>query len=165
MLYDIKKYTKDLRLITKASHVAKIIQSIIRSENEIDKTKEHLFVIGLSPSYKIKYIELCSLGTIDTSLVNKREILVYAIKKNCPYLILAHNHPSNTISPSERDVLTTMSIGIAADLLDIQLIDHIIVTKEKYYSFSNSQLIFEYDRLLKKLDDFILLSSTPFFKE
>ena len=155
MLYDIKKYTKDSKTVTKASQIAKIIRSIIRTQNEIDKVKEHFFVIGLDPAYKMKYIELCSLGTIDSSLVNKREILVYAIRQNCPYLILAHNHPSNITTPSPIDLKITNSIGVAANLLNIQLVDHIIITKEEYFSFVNSKLIFEYNKILISIENYI----------
>jgi hypothetical protein len=134
---------------------SKIIQSIIRRENEIDKAKEHLFVIGLSPAYKIKYIELCSLGTFNSSLINKRELLTLLVKHNCPYFILTHNHPSKDITPSEIDLINTIEIGIAGQLLDIQLIDHVIVTKNEYFSFANSKIILRYSQLIDKVSDFI----------
>lgn len=67
--------------ITNPEKVFRIMQNILKSENEIDRDKEHFWVIGLNAKNVIKYIELVSLGILDASLVHPREIFRLAITK------------------------------------------------------------------------------------
>jgi DNA repair protein RadC len=69
--------------------------------------------------------------------VDVRLIFAVALKCNASGLILSHNHPSGKLVPSDADVTLTRKIKKCADLLDVNLIDHIIVTRAGYYSFTN----------------------------
>ncbi len=80
-------------------------------------------------------------GTVNQCGVHVREILKEALLLNSAAVILSHNHPSNHCSPSEADINITNIIKDALQQIDIRTLDHIIVTKDDYYSFTENQLI------------------------
>ena len=85
-------------------------------------------VLGIYPS---------SRGGITGTVVDQRLIFAVALKCNATGIIMCHNHPSGKLLPSEADITLTKSIGKCADLLEINLLDHLIITKNGFYSFSN----------------------------
>ena len=70
-------------------------------------------------------------------MVDVKLLLASAIKANTSSIIVAHNHPSGNLKPSENDLRLTRRIKEGAKLLDITLLDHVIVTKDTYYSFAD----------------------------
>ena len=83
-------------------------------------------------------IGICSVGKGGRTMtpVDVKMILVYALKSMATKIIVAHNHPSGTVRPSRADVSLTKKLLQACDIVDIQLIDHLIISPESYYSFS-----------------------------
>ena len=75
-----------------------------------------------------------SKGGLSGSVIDTRLILQYAIKANASAVILAHNHPSGNLVPSEADIRITERVKEALKLVEIQLLDHLILTSEKKYS-------------------------------
>lgn len=85
---------------------------------------------------------LISKGSVNSAYVSPRDIFRYAFDYEAVLLILLHNHPSGDISPSRDDLQITHRIEKGAQLLELQLVDHIIIGDNKYYSFKeNKQLI------------------------
>ncbi len=82
-----------------------------------------------------------SKGGIAGTVVDVRLILVAALKAKASAIILAHNHPSGNLKPSGQDLNLTKNIIKAAKLLDIDLLDHIILSNQDYYSFRDEDLI------------------------
>ena len=82
-----------------------------------------------------------SKGGISGTVVDVRIILSVALKCNASGIILVHNHPSGNMTPSESDKKITRKLYQACDLLEIVLIDHFIVCKEKFYSFKQDGFI------------------------
>lgn len=82
-----------------------------------------------------------SVGSISAALIDQRIILGTALKSASTSIVLAHNHPSGNLKPSQADIEITKKIKKAADLLDIKVLDHIIVTKKEYFSFTDAGLI------------------------
>ena len=80
-------------------------------------------------------------GTIDGASVYPREIIKKALALNSSALIIAHNHPSGTLVPSQADKNITKKIKDAAELMDIRLLDHLIVGGMDTYSFAENDLI------------------------
>ncbi|WP_306551061.1 JAB domain-containing protein [Daejeonella sp.] len=80
---------------------------------------------------------MLSKGGITGTIADVRLILSVALKTLASGLILAHNHPSGNLKPSEADKQITSKIRQAAKLLDIELLDHIIISSEGYYSFTD----------------------------
>jgi DNA repair protein RadC len=83
-----------------------------------------------------------SKGGISGTVTDVRVILQAAIKANASGIIACHNHPSGNIQPSESDSRLTQKIKEAGQVMDIQLLDHLIITTEgKYYSFADNGLL------------------------
>lgn len=82
-----------------------------------------------------------STGGISGTVADPRLIFAAAIKGIASGLILCHNHPSGNLQPSQADIDLTRKIKEAGKLLEIQLLDHIILTSEEYYSFADEGLL------------------------
>lgn len=122
--------------------IANILQDILTSESEIDQDKEHFWVIGLNGANRIKYIELVSLGILNRSLVHPREVFRYAIINGINFLIIAHNHPSNALKPSDDDKAITDRLKDAGSIIGIEVLDHVIISNQRtYISFKEHNLI------------------------
>lgn len=78
-----------------------------------------------------------SKGNINSTVVDVKLIFAIALKCNAKSIIIAHNHPSGNLAPSKIDIVLTKKLKEAGQLLDINLLDHIIITKEDYYSFTD----------------------------
>ena len=100
-----------------------------------DKQEEFLEVLLLSVRYTLKSARIIASGTLDKILIEPKQILRWALKENAAAIILVHNHPSGNPSPSPQDIQMTKQIVDAANLLNIQVLDHLIVSKGTYYSF------------------------------
>lgn len=104
-------------------------------KNQIgDKKREHFKLLSLDTRNKLININDISIGTVNTSLAHPREIFKPAIKDSAVSVILAHNHPSGVVEPSKEDVKFTKKLKEAGELLDIRVLDHIILTSEKFKS-------------------------------
>lgn len=77
-----------------------------------------------------------SKGGIDSSVVDIRIILSVALKCHATQLILVHNHPSGSLTPSNSDKNITEKLSKACDLLNLTLLDHLIITRNDYYSLN-----------------------------
>lgn len=89
--------------------------------------REYLLALSMDNAGKLAAIEVVSIGTINATLVEPREIFKHAILANAVGIIMVHNHPSGRCVPSEEDMETTKRIKKAGKILGIPLIDHIIV--------------------------------------
>ena len=103
--------------------------------------QEEFKVLLLNRANEVLGIYPLSKGGITGTLVDQRLIFAVALKCNATGIILCHNHPSSTLKPSDSDVTLTRSIKKCADLLQITLIDHLIITKKGFYSFSNEGML------------------------
>ena len=104
-----------------------------------DYHKEHFYIIALnSRNHSIAEV---SVGSLDASVVHPREVFAEAIKNKAASVIFAHNHPSGDPEPSEDDLVTTKQLTEAGKILGIEVVDHIIVTKNSYFSFKDGNLI------------------------
>ena len=102
---------------------------------------ERFYVIYLSSSNKILELEENSSGTLDRSVVYPREIYKNVISLRAKSIILAHNHPSGNITPSKSDIELTNEISKGLKNFGALLIEHIIITKNSYFSFLEEGLI------------------------
>jgi DNA repair protein RadC len=108
--------------------------------------RESLRVVLLDTRHRLLHAEEVSLGTINESLAHPREILRPAISHGAYAFVLVHNHPSGDPTPSEADRALTRRIREAADLLQIHLLDHVIIGRERpgappYFSFKEHGLL------------------------
>lgn len=96
--------------------------------------KENLRGIYLDTHYRVIHDELISIGTVDASVVHPREVFRPAIACSAVGVILVHNHPSGVLKPSSQDESVTRQIKQAGDLIGIELVDHLIVSKDGFVS-------------------------------
>jgi|GEM_PF-405925 len=100
--------------------------------------KEQLRALYLAADGKVIWDEVVALGSLSRALVSPRELLAPAIEHSAAALILAHNHIQGPAEPSQEDIELTIKLESAAELLKIDLWDHIIIAGEGNYSFNES---------------------------
>ena len=100
-----------------------------------EQTHEEFWVIFVNQSMTILKVERIGAGGLSATLVDVRLIIKSAVAVNATGLLLCHNHPSGCLKPSPQDISLTHRIKKAAEVLDIQIHDHIILHKESAYSF------------------------------
>tara|TARA_Y100000310_G_C20668125_1_gene808760 strand:+ start:1089 stop:1757 length:669 start_codon:yes stop_codon:yes gene_type:complete len=109
---------------------------------ELSYLKKEIFLgVYLNTRNYIIRKEEISIGTLDMSLVNPREVFGPALTDGAKSVILVHNHPSGDSEPSEADLRVTKQIKEAGDLLGISVLDHIIIGSKDYISFHDKGLI------------------------
>jgi DNA repair protein RadC len=102
------------------------------------KRKEHFVGLYLNARNQIIAKELISIGTLNASIVHPREVFEPAIRLNCASVIVAHNHPSGDTCPSEADIASTKQLYKAGEILGIDLIDHLVVSKNSFTSLKTN---------------------------
>lgn len=109
--------------------------------NQGFKNQEEFFVVYLNNAGKILKSSTLFKGTSSSSLVGVDEILRQGLLLKANSMVIAHNHPSDNVSPSNEDIQITKQIKQAGDLVQIKLLDHIIISKSSYYSFKEAKLL------------------------
>lgn len=116
----------------------KKVYQLIKSKLK-DYHKEHFYIIVLnSRNWSVAEI---SVGSLNASIVHPREVFAEAIKNKAASVIFAHNHPSDDPEPSEDDLVTTKRLVEAGKILEIEIIDHVIVTKDKFFSMKQKGIL------------------------
>jgi len=121
--------------VNQPRHIAKIIKEIIDGYDEIDQQKEHFYVVGLNTKNHIIYIDLVTLGILDSSLIHPRETFRLAILKGVKSIIICHNHPSGNTLPSLQDDEIYKRLKQSGEILGIELLDSIILGDNSFYSY------------------------------
>jgi DNA repair protein RadC len=105
------------------------------------KSQEYFLVITLDGASHIINTRTVFIGTLNQSLVHPREVFADAIADRAAGIIIAHNHPSGTLEASRADIAITQRLKEVSKLVGIELLDHVILSKHGYYSFSDEGLI------------------------
>ena len=134
-------YLKDSKIQIKSSHqMAKVFQDLLLLEAEIDREKEHFYVMHLNAKCQVKMVELVSLGSLTASVVHPRETFRRAVLAGSASIIVAHNHPSGEVEPSTEDTKVTKLLFEAGRVLGIPLLDHLIFANESFFSFQENRI-------------------------
>jgi DNA repair protein RadC len=120
----------DCETIRSAEKAAKFMRTVAP-----DNSREHVIALYLDGANKPIAYSLIATGSATECTVHAREIFQRAIAVGARFLILAHNHPSQEITPSKEDYMFTMRIKECGDLLGIRLLDHIVFSDSKHYSY------------------------------
>lgn len=99
-----------------------------------DLSKEHLRGIYLNSRYQVVHEEVISIGSLTANIIHPREVFLPAFEHAASAVILAHNHPSGVAKPSEADIRITAQLAQAGRILGIELLDHVVVTKNRFTS-------------------------------
>ncbi len=105
------------------------------------KQQEYFLTLYLDGANNLMKTKIITIGTLNQSLVHPREVFSYAIEKRCASIIVAHNHPSGILTPSNEDIYVTKRLQHSAKILGIELLDHLIFTKEGFYSFQEEKML------------------------
>ncbi|MDD4110942.1 MAG: DNA repair protein RadC [Clostridia bacterium] len=103
-----------------------------RMEDIKGSKKEHFVVFYLDSRNQEIQRDIISIGTLNESIVHPREVFENAIKNNTASIIIAHNHPSGDLKPSQADIEITKKLIHAGKILDIKIISHVIITNTDY---------------------------------
>ncbi len=106
-----------------------------------NKKQEYFLSIYLDGANNIVATKVISIGTLNQSLVHPREVFSYAIQKRCASIIVAHNHPSSILKPSSEDINITKRLQTSAKILGIEFLDHVILSKDGFFSFKEEELL------------------------
>jgi len=122
---------------------SKIIYDLIINHWDLDiiEYQEEVKIILLNRSNIVLGIYEMSKGGITGSIVDIRIILGVALKCGASSIIMIHNHPSGKLIPSDTDKLITKRLKEACELIDINLMDHLIFSKDGYYSFADNGIL------------------------
>lgn len=144
--------------ILKAESLYPVMREILLRENMIDRDKEHFWLVCLNNSYKILMIELISLGSVRTTVVDPMDIFSFALQKRAVKLIMVHNHPGGMLTPSDTDIDITERMFAIGHFLQMPVVDHLIISPKTFYSFKEEGLIDKirkekkYDLTFKEVD-------------
>ena len=128
-----KRYDQEKNAVKKiscAEDVFKLFHTRLR-----DKKQEHFYLVMLNNQNNIMGEQLVTMGTLDSSVIDSREIFKHVIKNSIAKVILVHNHPGGDPNPSEEDLEVTKDMIESGNLLGIKVIDHVIIGREGFWSW------------------------------
>lgn len=135
IVYSKKLKNKDRPKITSSDSAEKVLREIWSSQMEI---REEIIVLLLDRKNRVLGYYLLSQGGISSTIADIKLIYSVALESLSSGIIIAHNHPSGSTEPSPQDISLTAKIKAAGNHLEISLLDHLILTKESYYSFADN---------------------------
>lgn len=115
------------------------------------RSREIFKVLFLDSRGRILAVEELFRGTLNESAVYPREVLSKALDYKAVSLVLVHNHPSGDPSPSSEDISLTRRLLLGAEVLGLQILDHVIIGREGYFSFAEEGLIHTLRRELSEI--------------
>lgn len=122
--------------ITNPKDVEEVVRKFIGNAD-----REVFVAINLSSANKINSIHVISVGSLNQSLVHPRECFKAALLTNAQSVVFAHNHPSGTVEPSLEDRQVTSQLKQCGQLLEIQVLDHVIIGEKGFFSFQENALL------------------------
>ncbi|GAA3611556.1 JAB domain-containing protein [Flavivirga amylovorans] len=136
------RLTKEQKVqILNSSDIYKVMQQVLLRENKIRRNQEHFWVVGLDNNNKILFIELIGLGAVNRVNANPPDVFRMGIYKLAVKMILCHNHPSGNVEASKADENFTDKMLKVGKIINIEVIEHLIISEEKYTSFVDNGII------------------------
>ena len=135
------RFPIDKIIIKNALDIYKIMQMVLKREHEVDRNKEHFWVLALSEENKILSLELVALGCNNRVQASAGDILAIPLQKQARGVILVHNHPSGSLQPSEADKDFTDRMIQICRLTKTPVLDHVIINEHSYLSFKETSLL------------------------
>lgn len=127
---------KDNILLNNTTIVHDTFKSLFKS-----LLQEKFLVVYLNTKKELIGYDILFVGTLDSTSFHPREVLKGAIKKSASAIIVMHNHPSGTVTPSNNDIVLTKQLMRSCQIIGIPLLDHLITNGSDYYSFFDNGVI------------------------
>jgi len=121
-------------------HSPESIYLYLKDELEM-KNQEHFIALFLNTKGQLLKKETLFIGSLNSSLIHPRELFKHAVLNSAASIIVCHNHPSGDPYPSNHDIDITKLLHKNSIMMDIELLDHIIIGKGRYYSFKEKKII------------------------
>lgn len=122
-------------------HILSSEQAVKQASNIRHHQREHLLGLYLNARQELVHQETITIGGLNYTNVSPRDVFAAALSLPAAFVILIHNHPSGNPQPSQADFEVTERLMAAGQLLGIEVLDHLVVTKDSYYSFKESGLL------------------------
>lgn len=119
-------------LVRHGGDVAQVVRHTARGTR-----RESFFVVLLDVRSRVMALHEISTGVVDSALVHPREVFAPAVRESAVAIVIAHNHPSGDPSPSRQDHDVTDRLKSAGSMLGIDVLDHVVVGTDRYYSFAD----------------------------
>jgi DNA repair protein RadC len=132
----LKQRAKEKRQVTCTTELIDFCRTVMGGKRD-----EEFCVIYLDAQNQIIEFETIQKGVVNQAVVYPRQVLESALKKKASAIILAHNHPSGHVRPSDADIRLTQTIRETAKVLDILVHDHIIIGENRFFSFREEGLM------------------------
>ncbi len=130
------------RHLVKDVEPLKTMSEIVAHLDDIrSKQQEYLVALSLDGGQRLIAQRTVTIGTLDTVLAHPREVFAEALMDRAASIIVAHNHPSGQLQPSQNDIALTQQLAASGQLLGVALRDHIILTRTDYFSFRQHHLL------------------------
>lgn len=142
-IYEIVRIKAERRKLPKKYLSENLADYIVRSPEDFaniamkfigNEDREVFLVACLSVKNEIQCLHRCHIGTLNASLVTPREVFKTAFLQNAASIILAHNHPSQNVTPSQEDIDVTKRLQEAGELLGVEVLDHLVISETNYLS-------------------------------
>ena len=124
--------------ISNSENAADFIRQFYSDDIEI---YESFFILLMNRANKVTGYAKISQGGVCGTIVDKKILLKYVVDSLASGVIIAHNHPSGTLSPSDSDIRITKEVKELCKLVDSTLLDHVILTVESFYSFADNEIL------------------------
>lgn len=106
-----------------------------------DRKQEHFLCAAINGANEIMNIRVVSIGLVNTTQVHPREVFADPLTDRASAVIVAHNHPSGNLTPSNNDIFVTRQLVRAGNILGIRFLDHVIFNTKTYYSFKEHAVL------------------------
>ena len=117
------------------------VETLHKAFDECMDNHEEFKVLHLNNANGVVNIHTVASGTESGVLVSIKSIMRNALLSSCSSILISHNHPSGRLVPSQADKHLTEKLKKACEVMDLKLLDHIIVTRESYYSFADEGIL------------------------
>ena len=124
-------------MITQTLSSPDVFEQFVRAHIGLSKV-ENFLAIALDSQLKVVGHKVLSVGTVNKTAVFPREVLKFAIDSHAPRIMVAHNHPSDCCTPSTADDRLTTALHCALNLVEIELVDHLVVGPSCVFSYRSS---------------------------
>lgn len=127
--------------VLSADDIYAVMQRVLLHEKKFDRDKEHFWLVCLAQNNRILMIELISLGSVKSTIVEPMDVFSFALQKRAVKLILVHNHPSGEMTPSRSDIDMTERMHAIGQFIQMPVLDHLIISEKNFYSFKDEGLM------------------------
>ena len=140
MKYKVKYY--ELKINDSYETYLKTPEAVYKAlQDDYSPIQEVMVIYGLNIKNKIILKKQVAIGSYNTIMCSPADIFQYLLLAGCRSFIIAHNHPSNELTPSQEDIVFTKKLEKACKYVGVNMLDHIIFTNKEYYSFKKNRLI------------------------